>query len=317
MARQTPAFDYGTSIPEARIYQVRNVPGVNWAEGMFMSWSIWQRADGRRVAVELVGLDDDCVGGPWSMRQGRVEAVHLPDTVIVDELFLNALGVHEVGDEVEMFAQRAMIGGVSRDVRTFTASPFVFTSIKSARKYDKRYADDEVTYVVARCAPNRDPEQVCKAIEANVPYVDCLPSRQFAVLTMKYWMLETGAGITVIVTAALGFLVAAVVISQTLYGVTQDHLENYAALLALGFSRLQLSSAVITQSFLLGTGGTLLGSGFYFGAARVSSRTPIPIETTPAIFTGLVLVSVVFCLLASFLAVRTIFRVDPGDVFRG
>ena len=47
MAQQTPAFDYGTAIPRGRIQQVRSIAGVEWAEGLFMAWNIWQRSDGR------------------------------------------------------------------------------------------------------------------------------------------------------------------------------------------------------------------------------------------------------------------------------
>ena len=124
MARQTPAFDYGTAIPRNRVYQVRNIEGVEWAEGLFMAWNIWQRADGRRVNIELVGLDESCVGGPWRMKGGAVAAVHRPDTVIVDDLYLKALGVERVGQEFEMIGERAVVGGVSEEVRTFTASPY-------------------------------------------------------------------------------------------------------------------------------------------------------------------------------------------------
>ena len=70
MAPQTPAFDYGSAIPRNRVYQVRSVPGVAWAEGMFIAWNTWRRPDGRRVAIQLVGLDDSSVGGPWAMRAG-------------------------------------------------------------------------------------------------------------------------------------------------------------------------------------------------------------------------------------------------------
>lgn len=45
MAEQTPAFDYGTAIPRQRVYEVRSVPGVAWAEGLFMAWNIWQRPE--------------------------------------------------------------------------------------------------------------------------------------------------------------------------------------------------------------------------------------------------------------------------------
>ena len=67
--------------------------------------------------------------------------------------------------------------------------------------------------------------------------VDLLTGREFAVRTMTYWMLETGAGLTVVLTAVLGLVVSAVVTSQTLYTVTQEHLVNYATLSAVGFGR--------------------------------------------------------------------------------
>jgi putative ABC transport system permease protein len=88
MAEQTSSFDLGTAIPRHRVYQARNVAGVSWAEGLFVEANFWQRPDGRRVSVQLVGLDDRCVAGPWDMRQGRPDCVLLPDGVIVDELFV-------------------------------------------------------------------------------------------------------------------------------------------------------------------------------------------------------------------------------------
>ena len=111
--QQSPAFDYGTPIPQQRIYQVRSVQGVEWAEGLLMAWSVWQRPDGRRVHVEIVGLDESCVGRPWQMRQGVAENVYLPDTVIVDEMYLDDLGVRRIGEEVEILGRRAVVGGIS------------------------------------------------------------------------------------------------------------------------------------------------------------------------------------------------------------
>jgi putative ABC transport system permease protein len=317
MAEQTPAFDYGTAIPRRRVYQARSVAGVAWAEGMYMAWNTWQRPDGRRVNVELVGLDTSSVGGPWDMKHGGVEVLHRPDTVIVDELFLNALGVRGVGDEVEMIRKRVIVGGISRRVRTMTASPFVFTSIRNAVAYDPRYRDDEVTYVLVRCTPGVSTEQVRDALAREVPHIEALTTRQFAVRTMRYWMLETGLGITVVITAVLGLVVGGVLISQNLYALTQEHLPQYATLLAVGFGRAQLAGVVLLQSLVLGTAGIALGSLLYIQAARFSARTPIPMETTVPIFVSLVLLSLVCCLLASLVSVRSIFRIDPVSVFRG
>jgi putative ABC transport system permease protein len=316
MAHQTPAFDYGTAIPRQRVYQVRTLPGTAQAEGLYLGWNYWQTPDGRQINVELVGVDDSCLGAPWRMRDGIVECVHYPSTVIVDELFLKTLGVTGVGDEVELLSRRAVVGGVSRGVRTFTASPYIFTSLTSAVEYDQRYGRDDVTYVLARCASGVAPEKLKTDIEAQVPHVQALTADEFALRTISYWMLQTGAGVTVVVTALLGVIVGTVITSQTLFAITQNHLREYAALLALGFNRRQLASITGAQSLLLGTGGVILGAAAFVVAARLSVDSPIPIETTPVVFAALCALSLGSCLLASFLSVRTIFQIDPVLVFR-
>jgi putative ABC transport system permease protein len=317
MTEQAPAFDYGTAIPRQRIYQARSVEGVAQAEGMIMAWNTWQRPDGRRVNVELVGLDSSCTGGPWVMCEGDVARVHLPDSVIVDELFLDSLGMKGTGDEAEMYGKRAVVRGISTDVRTLTASPFVFTSIESARKYDKRYGSDEITYVLVRCSPGYTPEDVRDRLRGELTHVEVLTTREFAIRTMKYWMLETGLGITVVLTAILGLAVSVVVTSQTLFTVTQEHLSNYATLCAVGFGRTQLLSCVITQGLVLASGGVFIGSALFAVAAHFSKRTPLPLETLPEVYAGLVAVSVASSLAGAFLSMQSVLRLDPASVFRG
>jgi putative ABC transport system permease protein len=317
MAEQTAAFDYGTAIPRQRVYQARSVEGVAWAEGLFMAWSIWQRPDGRRVNVELIGLNDDCVGGPWAMEEGTVDRALLPDGVVVDRLFLHQLGVEKIGDEAEILGRRAVLRGISTEGRTFTASPFIFTSIEAARKYDKRYGPDDITYVLVRCAPGSSPEIVRDRLQSELPHVEILTSWEFAVRTMRYWMLETGAGLTVILAASLGLAVSAVVTSQTLFAVTQEYLGNYATLAAVGFSRAQLLGCVLVQGLILAVGEVLLGSAAFAVAAGFSARTTLPLETTPAVYAGLVVIALGSCLLGGVLSVRTVLRVDPATVFRG
>jgi putative ABC transport system permease protein len=299
-----------------RLYQVRSVEGVAWAEAMLMAWNIWQRPDGRRVNVEMVGLDDSNVGAPWRMTAGKVEDVHLPDSVIVDEMFVDALGVRGLGDEVELIGDRAIVRGLSRQVRTFTASPFVFTSIRSAIRYDKRYQHDEITYVMAHPGPGHSAERLADAIRREVPSIEALTSDQFARRSVIYWMLETGIGITIILTAVLGMLVSSVVGSQTLFGVTNDHLQNYATLLAVGFSRGQLLGCVLVQSVLLTGLGALLGSGAFYLACRATERTPIPLEMTPGVFAGVLAASALGSLLGSLLSLKAVWSIDPVRVFR-
>jgi len=317
MAKETRTLDYGTAIPRHRIQQVSSVKGVTWAEGMLVGWINWQHPEGKRITVEVIGIDKSNAGGPWQMQSGSVESVHLPETVIVDELSADALGVRAVNDEAEMEGKRVVVGGISKGVRTFTAAPFVFTSIDNALDYVPYYHDDEISYVLARVEPNADLFEVRDRIAKEVANVEVLTTSEFAERSVKYWMLETGVGITVIITAVLGLLVGAVIMSQTLFAITQDHIANYATLLALGFHQNTLRSIVLVQSLSLGGLGIIVGSILFIFACNASARSPIPLETTHLVSTGLILFSLLCCLGASWFSIRAIFKLDPVSVFHG
>lgn len=317
MAEETRAFDYGTAIPRHRVQQVSSITGVTWAQGMLMGWATWQHPDGKRINVEIVGLDSAHAGGPWKMIAGSIESIDLPETVIIDELSYPILGLREIGEQAEIEGNRAILGGVSSGVRTFTAAPFVFTSIKNALEYSPYYKDDEISYVMVKVDPNEDPIQVRKRIGKEVPHVEALTTHEFADRSVKYWMLETGVGITVIITAALGLLVGAVIMSQTLFAITQDHIANYATLLALGFHQKTLRQIVITQSLSLGGLGVIVGLILFFLACDASAHSPIPLETTPLVTLSLVAFSLLCCIASSWFSVRAIFKLDPVTVFHG
>jgi putative ABC transport system permease protein len=317
IAKQTSTFDYGTPIPRHRIQQVSSIPGITWAEGMVIGWATWKHPNGKPINVEIVGLDKSSAGAPLNLIAGSIETVKQPETVIVDELFEKVLGISKLGDEAEIQGNRVILGGVSQGVRTFTAAPFVFTSIKNALKYTPYYSEDEISYVIARIDHTTDIHDVKNQIIKEIPNVEVLTTDEFAERSVKYWMLETGVGITVIITAALGLLVGAVIMSQTLFAITQDHIANYATLLALGFHQKTLRQIVLTQSLSLGGLGIIVGLILFFLACNASARSPIPLETTPIVTTGLIAFSLLCCIASSWFSIRAIFKLDPVSVFHG
>ena len=316
MARGTPALDYGAPIPSRRIYQTRNVNGVIWAEGMILKWTMWQRPDGRLTSIELVGIDRELVGGPWRMQDGVTQDVWSPDSVIVDAAYLEPLGVSELGDEVDISGSRAVVRGICQGVRTFTASPFVFTSLTSSRQYIHALLDDEITFVLARCAKGEVPEKIAKRIELAVPEVEVLTRRQFAWRTAAYWMLRTGAGTTVLVIGSLGFGVAILVVSQTLYSLTMDLLPHYGVLRALGFSGWKLASIVILQSGVLASVGMSLGGLAFHVACRYAEDTTLSLTMPPYVLFVLVAAYFSSCLASAIIPIQTILRLDPATAFR-
>jgi putative ABC transport system permease protein len=315
LGMKSPAFDYGSPIPRQRLYQARSVPGVAEAHPLFMSWTIWNRDDGRKVNVEMIGLDHELVGGPTRMLEGDLRSVLREKCVVVDSMYLDLLGVTHVGQRVEILGRRAEITGISEGVRTFTASPFVFTSIEEAIQYDKRYLPDEITYVLVRCEEGADVEEVAERLRKRLPSVEVLTAREFQRRTGEYWMIGTGIGFTVIVTAVLGLIIGALVISQTLFSLLQDHRPHYATMLALGFETRLLGKVVFLQSVFLWLAGAVLGSLVFVTVAWLAESSPVPLRMSPAALAWIIGGQAAASLLAGIWILRKLRSIDPTTVF--
>ena len=52
-----------------------------------------------------------------------------------------------------------------------------------------------------------------------------------------FWLFDTGAGAALLGSAILGIIVGTIIVAQTLYSSTKDHLKEFATLRAIGSSR--------------------------------------------------------------------------------
>ena len=123
----------GTPFSQRKLYPVLATPGVQAAGKCIYQTLLWKLHDGSVQEVDMVGFDlDSGLGGPWNLTAGNVSDLRLPDSVIVDETYLDILGVHNLGDTFEISGRRARVVGFTREIRTFTGMPLVFTSFKNA-----------------------------------------------------------------------------------------------------------------------------------------------------------------------------------------
>ena len=63
-------------------------------------------------------------------------------------------------------------------------------------------------------------------------------------------MFATGAGVALIGGAVLGLIVGTVIVAQTLYSSTKDHLAEFATLRALGSSSGYIHKVILMQAGL-------------------------------------------------------------------
>jgi len=99
--------------------------------------------------VQVVGFDpDQPLRRPLERRRGTVADLKLDDNVFVDELYKQKLGVTQIGDVCEIRGHRARIAGFTRGLRSFTTSPYIFTSFKNAQNYVSLPADQTIFLLI-------------------------------------------------------------------------------------------------------------------------------------------------------------------------
>jgi putative ABC transport system permease protein len=317
-ARGVPSVDLATPIEERRRFQALSVAGVANAESYFLRFGFWKRDDGVRQIVIIVGVDPDAeMGLPFAMAPGTSAraALSTPDGVIIDRLYAQKLGVTSIGQMVEINDRRARVVGFTEGIRTFTQSPYVFTSLRNAKALVAR-SDNEITYVLIRLEEGRSPTAVAHALSERMPGVDVLSAREFSLKSEHYWLFTTGAGLTIISSSVLALFVGVVIVAQTLYASTIDRLPEYAVIRAMGGPRSYLYKIVIQQAVIGGLIGSAIGISVVAVVVYFSRNLSSPPEVPLWLGFSIVILTIAMCIAASLVSLNKITTIDPVKVFR-
>jgi putative ABC transport system permease protein len=312
-------FDTGRMFSERKFYEVLATPGVQQAEKYIQNFAYWKKPDGGVENVQVIGFHPGSgLGEPWNLVQGDVQDVKQQDGVIVDELYKVKLGVSQIGDRVEIGDHRARVVGFTRGIRSFTTSPFVYTSFKNSLDYTRPEAkEDQLAYILVKAAPGTSPAQLKRNLAARVSDVDIYTREEFSSRTRFYWMFTTGAGLAVLTAALMGLVVGVAVVAQTIYAATIDHIREYGTLKAMGASNAYLYRVLIEQavwSAVLGYALAMVISHFIVQASEKGGALilmPLSMEL------GMFFLAILMCIAAALVSINKVTRLDPAMVFRG
>jgi putative ABC transport system permease protein len=316
-SKNVPYIEQGVAFSERKLNQVRAVAGVSDAEKYIAQWTQWKLPNGSEESVQIVGINvDSNMGRPWNLVQGRVEDLKTPNAVILDELYKEKLGVSHVNEVVEINGHRARVVGFTRGIRSFTTSPYVFTTFKNAQDYTS-LREDQTYYLLVKLMPGANLEQVRQSILAQVTDVDVLTTRQFSRMTQVYWMFTTGAGVAVLLAAVLGLVVGFVVVAQTIYATTVDHLREFGTLKAMGAPNRYVYKVIVTQAAISALIGYVLGMIVSAFVVHASQRGGAAILLPLPMAVGMFFLTLIMCISAAMISINKVTRLDPAMVFKG
>lgn len=321
MQEGTKNYEMVMGLPEQRHYQALATEGVAWSSRMIVDFTAWKTPGGQFEQVVLIGVDPERpVGLPWAMTEGSVDDLWTEGAVICDSLEAERLGGGtplRVGDQVEVRGHRARLVGFSKDIRSFTTTPFVFTSLTHARDYAHGLdTHTQVKYVIVGVEPGQDVEAVRARLLARLPDVEVLTRFEFMTRSVKYWLLGTGAGVMSILAAVLGLLVGGAIVGQAIYSQTMEKFREYGTFKALGGTNGELAGVILLQALMTSLLGYVVGFLVAAVAAYFANQGVLLILMPPGLIVGLGVVTVLMCAAATFGSVLRVVRLEPAIVFK-
>lgn len=312
-----PHVNGATPIPERWRFRALSVPGVALAEKYNVQFVSWKLPSGSTESVQIVGYDlESELGGPSNLVEGDPALLRGEDNVIVDRLYLDKLGVKSLGQTIEIQGRRARVVGYTNGIRSFTTAPYVFTSFKNSLNYGQMRAD-ETMFLLIRMAPGADVEAVRRGLKQAMGSVDVWTNQEMQRKTQYYWLFSTGAGVTTLMGAALSLLVGGVVVAQTIYASTVEHIREFGTLKAMGAENSYVYKVIIQQAVISAVAGYAMAIVVGWFVAKQSATGSAAILLPVEMAIGTFVLAVVMCIGASVISIRKATSIDPALVFKG
>jgi putative ABC transport system permease protein len=271
--------------------------------------------NGGSESVEIVGFDpDDGIGGPWRLKQGSVQALKAGPGIIVDESAFAKLGRLAVGDLVESDRTRVRVVGITQGIKGFSTAPYVFTAYRTAQEIDSRLREFTV-FIVARVAPGHDAREVTARLR-KIADVDVWTKQQYRLRMRLYWTWQTGLGVGFLLTVGMGIIVGMVIVGQTIYNATVEHIREFGTLKAIGATNQDIYAIIFKQALINAVLGFAVGFGITLLVIRSYKLTGLEMIVPGELVAGIFVLTLAMCMTASVVAVRKALRVDPLVVFR-
>lgn len=316
-SRNTPNVDFATPFNQALSQRARSIPGVERADNLIVWFMMMALPSGARETTAVYALEDFTRWNlPWKVLEGSPADLRRGDYIMMDESSEKRFGAFKVGEYREVLGRRLKIIGRTTEARSFTTTPISFMDYRLAQSLDRQNLRGQTTYTLIKLKPGTDLNQVRTELQRRLPFNDVYTSAEWAKRSRDYWVDSTGIGLNMYLTVFLGCLVGIVVVAQTLYTSTMEHIKEFGTVKAIGGTDGDIYAILSKQASI----AALLG--FFLGALQTLAVKPlidklglqliIPPQLGALVFIG----TFVLCLGASMISFRKVASIDPALVFR-
>jgi putative ABC transport system permease protein len=316
-SRETPNIDFPHLFSDSLVQRVRSTPGVERADNLIVEYQNIALPNGAQETVIIYALNNFRQWNlPWDIVDGDPDDLKRGGYFFLDESAARRFGPFRVGDYREIQQTRLRIIGRTRGARSFTTSPIAFMDFDRGQALGSDRLRGQTAYMLVKLAPGADPKAVKAEVQRRLPHNDVYRKDEWARRSRNYWIISTGLGFNLFMTVFLGCMVGLVIVAQTLYSSTMEHLKEFGTVKAIGGSNADIYRLLAEQAVVSAAVGYVLGvlPTFFLQPLlqKIDLRLIIPNSFLIGVFFG----SLVMCLGAAMISFRKVAKIDPALVFR-
>jgi len=316
-ARNTPNIDFARTFSDTLVNRVRSVDGVERADNLVVWFIRMALPNGVQEGVEMYAMERFKEWGmPWEVAEGQLEDLKRGRFVMLDDSATKRCGPFAVGDYREFIGKRMKIIGRTKQALSFTTAPVAFTDLRSIQALTPEL-EGQTTYIVVKLNEGADRERVMAEIRQRLPHTDVRTREDWSSGSRNYWVTSTGLGLQLASTILLGCIVAIIIVAQTLYTSTMEHLKEFGTIKAIGAGNGHIYGILARQATIAAIGGAVVGAAITFALRPVMMKMDLKLLIVPNVWAMTFVGTLVFSLSASMISFRKVAKLDPAMVFRG
>ena len=213
----------------------------------------WRAPSGATSPIFIVGADRREHGlQPWNLVEGDLESLAIPGAVAIDQSYFDRLETSRIGESAEINDRRVEVLETTHGIRSFTTMPYVFASPDLARAFTGT-PPNKASYFLVHLAASVNAIDIRDQLRTRLVDADVLTPDEFGRRSKKFWVSGSGAGAALLMGSLLALIVGTVIVAQTLYSSTKDHLNEFATLRAIGSSGGYIIKVIISVATIADT----------------------------------------------------------------
>ncbi|MGZ5475944.1 MAG: ABC transporter permease [Thermoanaerobaculia bacterium] len=316
-SHNTPNIDFAHTFPETYVKRVRSVPGVARADNLIVWFMNVNLPNGAVEGTEVYALEDFTKWNfPQNVAEGNLQDLRRGGYFIVDDSAKKRWGAFEVGQYREILGRRLKIIGRTVGDKSFTTTPLTFLDYRLAQSLNPDTLRGKTTYIVVKLAPGANGDQVAAELRRRLPFNDVHTKAAWATRSRNYWIISTGLGLNMYLTVFLGCLVGIVVVAQTLYTSTMEHIREFGTVKAIGGGNGEIYAILAKQASIAAVAGFAFGALQALAIAPLMAKADLKLIIPNSLFVIVFAGSFLLCLAAAMVSFRKVAKIDPALVFR-